>query len=136
MKLKEALQKYLEEMAAQDDVLRSKYNPEKMDECRKYVNTEAKKYLNNCSGAVEDSIVYKWARDYFIEVMQEEKKMPETQNVQAQDDDESAEPQEEEMEQIEESEELAPLMENAKPVQKMSKKEEKEKEYGQLFFDF
>lgn len=134
MNMKEALQKYLEEMINQDDALRAEYNPEKMDECCAYVNAEAEKYLNNRSGAVEDSIVYKWARDYYIEVLQEEQKTPEMKDVQVQNDAESAEPQEEEKDQIEKREEPAPL--TAPQVQKMSRKAEKEKEAGQLFFDF
>lgn len=111
MPLKEALQKYLEEMINQDDALRAKYNPKKMDECCAYVNDEARKYLKSKNGAIEDSIVFKWARDFFIEDVK----------VQIQ--------KEEKKETVQEKPKI-------QAVQQMSKKAEKEKEAGQLFFDF
>lgn len=67
MTMKEAIRKYLEEEIQKDETLKKKYNPDKIEQCGAYITGEAKKYLHSENGAIEDSIVYKWARDFFIE---------------------------------------------------------------------
>lgn len=76
MNLKDNLKKYFDEEIKKDSALAEKYDVQKIAECESYVIGEAKKYLHSQSGAIEDSIVFKWARDFFIdnEISKTEKK--------------------------------------------------------------
>ena len=65
--LKEPIRKYLETQVQRDDALKSKYNPEFLEGCVDYINNQARETLKSRSGFVEDAVVYKWARDYFVE---------------------------------------------------------------------
>lgn len=63
--MKEILEKYLAEQAKKAPAFAEKFDPKKMGACVSYVTSQARKYLQGKNGAVEDSIVYKWARDFF-----------------------------------------------------------------------
>lgn len=63
--MKEILEKYLAEQAKKDPAFAEKFDPKKMGECVSYVTSQARKYLQGKNGAVEDAVVYKWARDFF-----------------------------------------------------------------------
>jgi hypothetical protein len=69
---------YLEKNAS--DELAEKINNGKktLAGCWKYITSEAKKYLKNNSGAVEDEVVFGWAVHYFEEDSIEEGKLPQT----------------------------------------------------------
>ena len=77
-----AVKRYLDEQSENDDCLRSFYIPSKIKDCFKYVAEQARKQaVNNCA-MVEDSVVYKWARDYYIEVLPKEATKEEVEVVQ------------------------------------------------------
>lgn len=63
--MKEILEKYLAEQAKKDSAFAEKFDPKKMGACVSYVTSQARKYLQGKNGAVEDTVVYKWARDFF-----------------------------------------------------------------------
>lgn len=63
--MKEILEKYLAEQAEKDPAFAEKFDPKKMGTCVTYVTSQARKYLQGKNGAVEDTTVYKWARDFF-----------------------------------------------------------------------
>jgi hypothetical protein len=67
MNLKEAIKAYLDGQVKQDAALAEKYAPEHIDLCIDYINGMAKKELDGETGAVEDAVVYKWARDFWLE---------------------------------------------------------------------
>ena len=67
MNLKDSLKKYFDEEIKKDSALAEKYDFQKIAECESYVMGEAKKYLHSQNGAIEDVIVFKWARDFFID---------------------------------------------------------------------
>lgn len=57
------------------------------DKCIKYITTKARKYLSGKSGAVDDTIVYEWAEDYYHlddKNIEEEKAKQETEEKKAQ----------------------------------------------------
>ena len=67
-----AVKRYLDEQSGKDDCLRSFYIPSKIKDCFKYITSEARKKAVSGCAMIEDSVVYKWARDYYIEVLPKE----------------------------------------------------------------
>lgn len=65
--MRTAIKEYLEKQIKNDTALSEKYDPEKMDKCSEYITDLAKKQLGGKPGYIEDAVVYKWARDFFIE---------------------------------------------------------------------
>ena len=62
-----AVKKYLDDLSEKDECLRTLYLPSKIKDCFRYITEQArKKAVNNCA-MIADSVVYKWARDYYIE---------------------------------------------------------------------
>ena len=75
--MKEQIKKYLDEQVQKNSALAGKYDAERLDKCIDYITEEARKYLNGSNGYVEDALVYKWARDYYLEVPSETKPLEE-----------------------------------------------------------
>ncbi|MBO7735107.1 MAG: hypothetical protein J6S67_21265 [Methanobrevibacter sp.] len=63
------IKNYLEEQCKEDEALKALYKPEKVKDCWKFIFECARKLSNSSNTCLEDSIVYKMARDYFIEVL-------------------------------------------------------------------
>lgn len=131
--MKEAIKKYFEEQILSDSALKEVYQENKLDECIKYITEKARKKLNGKSGAIEDSIVYKWARDFMLGDIEEEYKSKITQQ--------KKEPENipEENNQIEDTEEEADEAAEEEITEKQQgedKKPAKENPEQQLLFDF
>lgn len=61
------VKKYLDKQSEIDTALKNVYDSTKIKDCFKYITELARKQaVNNCA-MIEDSQVYKWARDYYIE---------------------------------------------------------------------
>lgn len=79
----EKLKNYLEEQCKSDDALKAVYNPEKVKDCYEFVfkcfGNIAKENKSHINGDVlyqtyiDDAVVYKMARDYFLEILPEVK---------------------------------------------------------------
>jgi len=67
---KAVIKKYLEEQAEKDPALKSLYRPEKLDGCYGFIKECARRSGGNCV-YLEDAVVFKMARDYFLEVLPE-----------------------------------------------------------------
>ena len=88
--MKDAIKKYFEEAIIDDEALKNAYDEKKLDDCIKYINDQARKYLKGKNGAIADEIVYKWARDFMYgdiakteeEAPGEETKETQTESVQ------------------------------------------------------
>ncbi len=66
----ERIKKYLEEQCEKDEALRVLYRAEKMDDCYHFIEAAVKAMPNTKKSAfVEDAVVFKMARDFFIEVL-------------------------------------------------------------------
>ena len=63
------IKQYLEEQCKTDDALKAVYNPEKIKDCYNFIFECAKKVAHGNSSVIEDAVVYKMARDYFIEIL-------------------------------------------------------------------
>lgn len=61
------VKKYLDDQVLRDEALRTLYVPSKIKDCFEYVREQAKKMAVNGCAMVEDSLVFKWARDYYLE---------------------------------------------------------------------
>lgn len=73
----ERVKKYLEEQIQNDEALRTLYAPSKIKDCYQYITAEAEKKASLGSYFANDVEVWKWARDYFIEVLPKKaEKMP------------------------------------------------------------
>lgn len=73
----ERIKAYFEEAIKTDPALAEAYKPEKLEECWKYIISQAKKQAKNGCAMVEDSEVFKWARDFMYGDIPEEEKKPE-----------------------------------------------------------
>ncbi len=63
----ELVKKYLDKQMENDTALKNVYDSAKIKDCFKYITELARKQaVNNCA-MIEDSQVYKWARDYYLE---------------------------------------------------------------------
>ncbi|MBR6081208.1 MAG: hypothetical protein IKP60_13785 [Treponema sp.] len=62
-----AVKRYLDAQAEVDGCLRTLYIPSKIKDCFAYITEQAKKQAVNGCAMIEDSVVFKWARDYYIE---------------------------------------------------------------------
>ena len=65
--MKEIITEYLKNRCDMDPVLEEKFNEAQMDDCIEYIEEKANDYLHNENGAIEDSIVYGWATEFFTE---------------------------------------------------------------------
>lgn len=63
--LKDSIKKYCEELAKSDVEFATHYNPDKLSACCNYITNQARKLAKGNCACVEDSVVYKWARDFF-----------------------------------------------------------------------
>ena len=76
--MKKAIQKYLEKQIKNDPALAEKYDSKNLGKCVDYITDLAKKELHGKSGAIEDALVYKWSRDFFLgDVSMDAEKEPE-----------------------------------------------------------
>lgn len=66
----ERIKKYLDEQILEDEALKALYLPEKIDDCYNFIMNAVREMPRKGNGiCVEDGIVYKMARDYFIEIL-------------------------------------------------------------------
>lgn len=64
------IKKYLEEQCKKDDALKAAYKSEKIHECYNFIKEAVSKLQHTGNFiAVEDAVVFKMARDYFIEIL-------------------------------------------------------------------
>ena len=80
-KQEEVVKAYLDAQVVNDTALRTLYVPSKIKDCFKYITSEAKKQAKNGCAMVEDAVVFKWARDYYLEVLPKEATNTETKVV-------------------------------------------------------
>ena len=66
---KELIKAHLEQMAERDSAFAERYKLEtkSLDECLKYITSEARKQASNNCAAIEDAVVYGWAVHYYQE---------------------------------------------------------------------
>lgn len=64
------IQEYLEKQCETDEALKSVYRPEKIKECYEFIRSAVEKMQRdgNCA-CIEHPVVFKMARDYFIEIL-------------------------------------------------------------------
>lgn len=60
---------YLEKQCEQDEALKTLYRPEKIKDCWDFIFNTCRKLADGNSSCVEDAVVFKMARDYFIEIL-------------------------------------------------------------------
>lgn len=58
---------YLEQQIKSDNALKSLYVPSKIKDCFHYITNLAKEKAVNGCAMIEDSQVFKWARDYYLD---------------------------------------------------------------------
>ena len=69
MDFKQIIKKHLDKMAQQDFAFAERYKDEKksLDDCIKYIFSQAEKKKSGNCAAIEDSVVYGWAVHYYQE---------------------------------------------------------------------
>ena len=66
---KNRIKEYLEEQTKEDAALRELYRPEKIDDCYNFIKNTVKATGCGSSATVEDAIVFKMARDYYLDIL-------------------------------------------------------------------
>lgn len=66
---KNRIKEYLEEQTKEDAALRELYRPEKIDDCYSFIKDAVKATGCGSSATVEDAIVFKMARDYYLDIL-------------------------------------------------------------------
>ena len=66
---KNRIKEYLEEQIKEDAALRELYRPEKIDDCYNFIKDAVKATGCGSSATVEDAIVFKMARDYYLDIL-------------------------------------------------------------------
>lgn len=66
---KNRIKEYLEEQTKEDAALRELYRPEKIDDCYNFIKDAVKATRCGSSATVEDAIVFKMARDYYLDIL-------------------------------------------------------------------
>jgi len=64
---KKRIKAYLEEQIKEDAALKALYDPEKIDDCYAFIKDAVKATGCGSSAAIEDAVVFKMARDYFLD---------------------------------------------------------------------
>lgn len=66
---KNRIKAYLEEQIKEDAALKELYRAEKIDDCYDFIKNAVKATGCGSSASVEDAIVFKMARDYFLDIL-------------------------------------------------------------------
>ena len=69
---KNRIKAYLEEQIKEDAALRELYRAEKIDDCYDFIKNAVKATGCGSSASVEDTIIFKMARDYYLDILQKE----------------------------------------------------------------
>ena len=69
---KNRIKAYLEEQIKEDAALRELYRAEKIDDCYDFIKNAVKATGCGSSASVEDAIVFKMARDYYLDILPKE----------------------------------------------------------------
>ena len=72
--MKEIIKNYLEEQCKVDPCLAEKYKDTLIDGCIEYITKMAREELGGKNGAIEDGVVYHWAREYFVDGIAEKER--------------------------------------------------------------
>ena len=91
------IKNYLEELSERDEALKTLYRPEKINDCYNFIRECVKSIGNGNAYCIEDAVVFKMARDYFIDILPKEADEPPEVKAQAQAE-ETAESEETEAE--------------------------------------
>ena len=67
----EIIKEYLEKQCQTDEALRAVYNPEKIKDCYDFIVNCARKSTTDNRACLKSEVVFKMARDYFIEILPE-----------------------------------------------------------------
>jgi hypothetical protein len=91
------IKNYLEELSQRDEALKTLYRPEKINDCYNFIRECVKSIGKGNAYCIEDAVVFKMARDYFIDILPKEADEPPEVKAQAQAE-ETAEAEETEAE--------------------------------------
>ena len=79
---KNRIKAYLEEQIKEDAALKELYRAEKIDDCYDFIKNAVKATGCGSSASVEDAIVFKMARDYFLDILpKESEEVPEVKST-------------------------------------------------------
>ena len=73
---KNRIKKYLEEQIKEDAALKELYRPEKIDDCYNFIKDDVKATGCGSSATIDDAIVFKMARDYYLDILPKEADEP------------------------------------------------------------
>ena len=87
----EIIKEYLEKQCQTDEALMAVYNPEKIKDCYDFIVNCARKSTTDNRACLNSEIVFKMARDYFIEILPNLKKETPEKETEKKTDGKSAE---------------------------------------------
>ena len=65
----QVIKKYLDKQAAEDEFFRTLYRPELSENCYAFIKEVAKRRAKNNCACIEDAVVFKIARDFYVEIL-------------------------------------------------------------------
>lgn len=75
MSNEERIKQYFEEIVKTDPAIAAVYDEKKLKDCCSYIHKQARKAISGSSGFIEDEVVFKWARDFMLGDIEQEKKV-------------------------------------------------------------
>lgn len=66
-KMKDIILDYLKKQSKVDIGLKNNFDEKYINDCVDYICSQARKEIKGSSGYIADEVVYKWARDYFVD---------------------------------------------------------------------
>lgn len=88
---KNRIKAYLEEQIKQDEALKALYRAEKIDDCCNFIKAAVKALGCGQFATIEDAIVFKMARDYYLDILPKQADEPTTVKANGAETAESAE---------------------------------------------
>lgn len=134
-KMKDIILDYLKKQSKVDIGLKNNFDEKYINDCVDYICSQARKEIKGSSGYIADEVVYKWARDYFVDEIYKNKTEKKNESEKVQLEEKKNEPEKQEEKIIEKEQKKKTLKKVEKKVSVLS--EENTDDLYQLeLFDF
>lgn len=133
--MKDIILNYLKKQSKVDIGLKNNFDEKYINDCVNYICSQARKEIKGSSGYIADEVVYKWARDYFVDEIYKNKTEKKNESEKVQPEEKKNEPEKQEEKIIEKEQKKKTLKKVEKKVSVLS--EENTDDLYQLeLFDF
>lgn len=121
-KMKDIILDYLKKQSEVDIGLKNNFDEKYINDCVDYICSQARKEIKGSSGYIADEVVYKWARDYFVDEIYKNKTEKKNESEKVQPEEKKNEPEKQEEKIIEKEQKKKTLKKVEKKVSVLSEK--------------